>query len=273
MADYISTRKRRNTISQISYVLLNIALAIISTLVTVISGSWVFGVLLVIFSKWRVFAVRPRYWWPGIKANLVDLIVGVSIVLLTYFAWDNFNSSSLANPLYLILTIVYILWLVFLKPRSDEKSTELQALAAIFLGSSVVTLIATGEILGSIFVTVATFIISFFAIRHVLVQAEDAYQPTALANFSFALLLSELAWVSFHWTRVYSINLEILPIFQLPQVAIVETVFAFLFIRAYKSFLRHDGKITSHDILAPLIFSVLILLVMLIFFSDLDFIR
>lgn len=272
MADYISSRKRRNTISQISYVLLNIALAIISILVTIISGSWIFGILLVLFSKWRVFAVRPRYWWPGIKANLADIIVGTSTILLTYFAWVNFNSSSLANPLYLILAIAYILWLVFLKPRSDERSTEWQSLIAIFLGSFAITLVATGEILGSIFATVATFIVSFFAMRHVLVQAE-ASQPTTLINFSFALVLSELAWISFHWTRVYRVSLDILPVFQLPQIAIVNTILAFLFIRAYKSFLRHDGKITRHDILAPLIFSVLILLVMLIFFSDLDFIR
>ena len=272
MADYISTRKRRNTISHISYVLLNIALAILAVLVTVISGSWIFGVLLVFFSKWRVFAVRPRYWWPGIKSNLVDLIVGTSIVFLTYFAWDNFNSASLANPIYLILTIVFILWLVFLKPRSDEKSTEWQALIAIFLGSFVITLIATGEIFGSIFTTIATFIVSFFAIRHVLVQT-DAYQPTTLINFSFALVMAELAWIGYHWTRVYNISLDIIPTFQLPQIAIVETILAFLFIRAYKSFIRHDGKITRHDILAPLIFSILIVLVMLIFFSDLDFIR
>ena len=104
MTDYISSRKRRNTISHASYIFLNISLAVISTLVTVISGFWLFGVLIVLFSKWRVFAVRPRYWWPGIKANAVDIIVGISFVFLIYFTWTNSTNVGLANPIYFILT-------------------------------------------------------------------------------------------------------------------------------------------------------------------------
>ena len=77
MADYIALRKGRNTLSTILHAGLNIALAIFSTALTVISGNWIFGVLLVLLSKWRIVAVRPRYWWVNLKANLVDLIVGV----------------------------------------------------------------------------------------------------------------------------------------------------------------------------------------------------
>lgn len=39
------------------------------------------AVILVILSKWRVLAVQPRFWLPNIKANLVDIIVGVSTVV------------------------------------------------------------------------------------------------------------------------------------------------------------------------------------------------
>ena len=84
MADYIALRKGRNALSTITHVALNIALAVISTALTVISGNWIFAVLLVLLSKWRVVAVRPRYWWVNIKANLVDFTVGISLSL---FGW------------------------------------------------------------------------------------------------------------------------------------------------------------------------------------------
>ncbi len=269
MTDYISSRKRRNTISHVSYIFLNIALAIISTLVTVISGSWLFGVLLVLFSKWRVFAVRPRYWWSGIKANAVDIIVGVSIVFLIYFAWTNSTNASLANPIYFILTAIYIIWLVVLKPKSDEKSTEIQALLAVFLGSSVTTLLATWDFGASTFVVVATFLIAYSAFRHIIIQMEY-HQANTIPIFAFSLMMAEMSWITYHWSHVYSIDLKVLPVFQLPQAAITETILAFLFIRAYKSYLRHDNKITAHDILPPLIFSVLIMLAMIFFFSNLN---
>ena len=59
MADFIMLRKGRNVLSSIVHVGLNIALAVVSTALTVISGNCVFAILLVILSKWRVIAVRP----------------------------------------------------------------------------------------------------------------------------------------------------------------------------------------------------------------------
>jgi hypothetical protein len=38
------------------------------------------GYILVLLSKWRMFAVRPRYWLANVRANMTDLIVGLSIV-------------------------------------------------------------------------------------------------------------------------------------------------------------------------------------------------
>ena len=114
MADYVMLRKGRNALSSLVHVSLNIGLALASTALTVISGNWVFGILLVLLSKWRVIAVRPRYWWLNIKANLVDFIVGASLVFLVYLAGtDNLNAW------HGILTAIYALWLVFIKPQTS----------------------------------------------------------------------------------------------------------------------------------------------------------
>src|ERR1017187_6909274 len=36
---------------------------------------------LILLSKWRMFAVRPRFWPAIIRANAVDIMVGLSAVL------------------------------------------------------------------------------------------------------------------------------------------------------------------------------------------------
>ena len=86
MADYVLARKSRNIASSAVHTFLNILLGILSVLITVFSGSPILGLILVLTSKWRIFAVRRRYLWLNIKSNLVDQIVGVSVVLLEYYA-------------------------------------------------------------------------------------------------------------------------------------------------------------------------------------------
>ena len=137
MADYVMLRKGRNVLSTIVHAILNVALAVTSTAVTVISGSWILGVLLVLLSKWRVVAVRPRYWWLNIKANLVDYIVGISMVLLVYIA-----GTSMLNAWHIVLTIIYAIWLVIIKPRSSEKANELQSIFAVFFGTFATAIMA-----------------------------------------------------------------------------------------------------------------------------------
>ena len=90
MADYVLARKSRNIVSTLVHVFLNLLLGIGSVLITVLSGSPLLGLILVFASKWRMFAVRSRYLWLNIKSNLVDLIVGISVVLLSYFAGPAF---------------------------------------------------------------------------------------------------------------------------------------------------------------------------------------
>src|ERR1700760_584270 len=35
---------------------------------------------LILLSKWRMIAVRPRFWSANIRANAIDIIVGVSVL-------------------------------------------------------------------------------------------------------------------------------------------------------------------------------------------------
>ena len=80
MSDYILIRKGRNMLSAFLHVIFNLLLGLGSVFITFSTASWIPGVLLVIISKWRMFAVRPRYLFLNLKSNLVDLIVGFSFV-------------------------------------------------------------------------------------------------------------------------------------------------------------------------------------------------
>lgn len=261
MADYVMLRRGRNALSSVVHVILNVALAVLSTALTVISGNWVFGILLVVLSKWRVVAVRPRYWWLNIKANLVDFTVGVSLAMLVYLA----GTADGLNIWHIILTAIYALWLVVIKPRSEAIMTEIQALFAIFFGTFATALLTSNfdPLVG----VAISFIIGYGATRHVLMQGEE--HDYTFTTFICGLMLAELSWIFYHWAIVYRLGTE--ATFAIPQFPIAAATMFFVFARGYKSAVRHDGKIRSDDIILPAIFSALLMAVMVFFFSVANF--
>jgi len=254
MADFVLARKSRNVISSVLHVVMNILLGVGSVLLTCVSGSWIIGVLLVLISKWRMFAVRPRFWWVNIKANLVDLIVGASFVLIAYC------SGTSILPVHIVISVLYTLWLIILKPRSDEISTRIQALVAVFLGTTAATLLFASS--DSIFIAISCFIIGYAAMRHVMIQSDDE-------NFSLVVLLSgllsaEIAWLLHNWLIVYSFGTTGIIV---PQLSIILTVFSFLYGRICASASNHDGRLKTEEVLLPAIFSLAVIVMIVFWFS------
>ena len=69
---------------RISYYVLNIGLAAALLVIAQAFQTPFPALALVVLSKWRIIAVRPRFWWANIQANLVDLTVGIGVVGLMY---------------------------------------------------------------------------------------------------------------------------------------------------------------------------------------------
>lgn len=255
MADYVLIRKSRNIISSILHVILNILLGVGSVIITVITGSWIIGLILVILSKWRVFAVRPRYLIVNILSSLVDFIVGASFVFIAYC------SGTTWLPIHFILALSYTLWLLLLKPRSSDFAAELQSLVAAFLGTTATTMLFASS--NSIFMTLFCFIIGFAVSRHVLVQTDE--NDFGLLTLSCGLISAEIAWLCNSWLIIYTFGSSSIAI---PQVSIFITIFSFIANRVFKSSIKNDGKVNFSEIAVPVIFSVLVVAILVIWFSN-----
>jgi hypothetical protein len=132
--EFLKIVRRRSFLSEVVYTLLNVALALaVVTLIRATESPWP-ALGLVFLSKWRVLAVRPRYWFVNIQANLVDYIVSISIVIFVYTTYISAATSGQKLFLMGVLTLLYIAWLLFLKPRSKRIYVVAQAGVALFTG-------------------------------------------------------------------------------------------------------------------------------------------
>ncbi len=254
MADYVLARKSRNIASSAVHILLNILLGIGAVALTVFSANPALGIILVLMSKWRVFAVRKRYIWINIKSNLVDLIVGLSVVMLSYFAGSSFL------PVHLILMLIYVVWLLFIKPMSSEGANLAQSLIAVFLGISAST-IMTAELDATIAILMA-FLIGYAASRHVLVQTES--ENFVLTTLASGLVFAEIACLCHSWAIVYSFGETGITV---PQSAIILTIFAFVYNYARQAVVRYREDFRFKNIVGPVIFGVVLIGIIVIFFS------
>ena len=259
--EFLKLVGKRSFISELVYTILNVALAIAVLLAVRYTGSIGFAIFLVLISKWRIFAVRPRYWWANLRSNMVDLIVSISIVLTMYTV----NVSSLSEGKQLIIlvaiTLIYIGWLLFIKPRSKRVYVAIQASAAIFLGSAALFTISYNWPVST--VVIGMWLIGYAAARHIL-SSYDEETHALLLSLAWGLVLAEIAWVSYHWAIAYP--LPIVSQLMLPQIAIIATLLSFLAYKVYDSFYHH-AKVRMSDVLLPLLFTLSVFIVLLVIFN------
>ena len=253
--------RRRSFLSEASYALLNIALAIAVVMVIRYTGSIGFAVGLFILSKWRVFAVRPRFWWANLRSNLVDFIVSISFVLHMYLVNDASIVDSRKLLLLGILTVLYIGWLLYIKPRSKRTYIAIQAGAAVLLGTSALFAISYNWPVS--IVVLAMWLIGYTAARHIL-SSYDAETHGLFLSLAWGVILAQLSWVAYHWTIAYS--LPFINSLYIPQVAIIASLISFVAYKSYDSFYK-NAKIRINDIILPLLFTLSVIIVLLVLFN------
>jgi hypothetical protein len=253
--EFLKSSKRRSLFSEFIYIILNIALAIAILLVVRAIESPLPAFGLVLLSKWRILAVRPRYWFANVQANLVDIIVSLGVVVLLYAA-----DGALA--VQLLLTMLYIGWLLFIKPRSKRIFVTTQAGIAVFLGVTALMSVSYDWISSA--VVIPMWLIGYSAARHVLGSYDDAH--ISFYSLIWGLVFAEIGWLLYHWTFAYS--LPGVGDIKLSQGALIAVAISFFAERAYNSY-SHHGVIRPGDIILPGLLSVSVILILLTFFNKL----
>lgn len=245
--------KRKTLFSEIVYYLLNIGLALALFGITFMVQSPVAAIVLVILSKWRVLAVRPRFWWTNIQSNLVDLIVGLSVVILLYLVAGNVI-------IQIALTAFYIIWLLIIKPMSKRWQMLMQSALAVLLGT--VALFSVGYSLPDVLVVIGSAIIGYSAARHFLVSYKE--DQIILLSLIWAIVFAQVGCLAYYWTFAYTI--PGLGVIKIPQVTVILLLLSFAAERVYRSWKKHNAVLMS-DVLAPVVFVAALISVMLLFFN------
>lgn len=252
--EFLKVVKRRSLWSEIAYILLNVllAFAILGVVRAVKSPLPAFA--LVLLSKWRVLAVRPRYWVAHILSNMVDIIVSISMVVLLY-------AAGTALVAQLVITLLYIGWLLFLKPRSRRSYVIAQAGVGLFVGIAALMIVSADW--PASLVVLGAWIIGTSTARHVLLAYEEqAY--LSLFSLLWGFIVAELTWLGYHWTIAY--DLVGAGDIKLPQLAIILTLLGFLTERVYAVYNKR-GKVRLNDVILPLLLTASTTIILLILFN------
>ncbi|NCU34068.1 hypothetical protein EOM27_01950 [Candidatus Saccharibacteria bacterium] len=254
--EFIKVARRKSFLASSMHVLLNIALVAMIWLSIWVTGSPFVAVGLVLMSKWRVFAVRPRFWAANVKSNLVDLIVCLS---LTGLMWASGAANISISTV--ILATIYIVWLIAIKPQSKKIFIDTQAIFSIFIGFF--ALFVIGYNWSASAIVILAWLIGYSAFRHVLAVKE--HNSLEILSLMWGLILAEIGWVFNHWTVGYPLfGISSLAV---PQVAIIAAVLSFLVFSMYRA-KEDDSKISFQEIILPLLFTLAVFVVVMGFFSS-----
>lgn len=251
--EFISLSKKHSLASSISHTILNIILVGAVWLSIYITKFPLIAIGLVLVSKWRTFAVRPRYWLVNVKSNLVDLIFSLGIVLLLWVSGIEYAISTG------ILVALYAVWLTILKPRSDIVSMKVQSLVSVAIG--VMALFSISYAWDAVFVVVGGFLIGYSTLRHILSISGE--KNIEIFSLFWGMILAEIIWMMNFFVAGYAfLGMKN---FIIPQSAIVATALSFATFEFMLNFKNQEKS--RRDLLTPLAVMFVLCFILVAFFS------
>lgn len=188
------------------------------------------AIILILLSKWRIFAVQPRFWIANIQANIVDLVFGLSMLNFMY-------QGRGALVVQAFWAVAYIAWLIFLKPKSSPQAVAMQAAIAQAVGLTALFYFA--DQVQDIIIIGGAWIIASSSARHLIGAYEEEH--VNFLSAAWGLFVAELAWLLNRWVVVYS--LEHLYI---PQLCLVVIILAYAIAHLYD--LSKQGALNARQV-------------------------
>lgn len=192
MRPLIAKIKPAKGFSKVVYVIFNVILPLV--VFALVRTDFVqLALAVILLSKWRMFAVRVRFWPVNVRANAVDIIVSISFLI--------FMVNSGSQLMQLMWTIAYMGWLVLLKPASSNLFVSLQALVGMIVG---LMALFVGWEAGPLYgLVVATGLICYLSAHHFFDSFDEPYAK--LLSYTWGYFGAALVWVLGHWLLYYSI--------------------------------------------------------------------
>lgn len=147
--------------------------------------------ILIFLSKWRMFAVRPRFWPANFRANAIDIIVGVSVL--------TFMTQTASASWQFIWALAYAGWLIFLKPGSNVLYASMQAAVGFTAGLMAIYLAWGGK--ASYVLVLSTGLVCYLAARHFFDSFDEPY--ARFLSYIWGYFGAAMVWVLSHWLLFY----------------------------------------------------------------------
>lgn len=147
--------------------------------------------LAVLLSKWRIFSLRPRHWPANVRANAIDIIVGLSFVI--------FMAQAPTQAWQLVWLICFEVWLLVIKPRSHMFWNSIQAALGQFLGLTAVYFLWGRSSL--VLLVISSWVVCYLAARHFMSSFDEPL--TSMLSHIWGYIAACLTWVLGHWLLYY----------------------------------------------------------------------
>lgn len=201
---------------------------------------------LVLLSKWRMLAVKPRFWLAHIRTNSIDIIVSLSFLA--------FITATDAVSWQVLWTLLFMVWLVVIKPGTQTLVVGVQAIIGFSLG--LIALFMVADRWPLLFLVAGTGIICYAAAHHFFDAFEEKY--TRLLSFMWAWFGAGVAWVLGHWLLFYGNNL-------IAQPALLLVAMGYGLAALY--YLDHYDRLTS-SLTRQFVFIMVAITAIILTFSD-----
>ncbi len=202
------------------------------------------AIVLVLLGKWRIMAVKPRYWVAHVRTNAVDLFVGLSVIV--------FLSHTDSQMWQLIWSALYGFWLVYVKPKSTPMWISIQAmigqlaaLMALFMayGDKDIWLLVLGG-----------WGVCYMAARHFFTAFDEPY--ARMLALVWGYIAAAMIWVLGHWLLYYGV---------IAQPVVLLTVIGYGLATLY--YLDHFDRLSTL-VRRQFIFIMIAIIIIVLTFSD-----
>lgn len=243
MRPLIAKIKPANGFSRVLQVSLN-ALLPLAVFILVRIDFVQLALIIILLSKWRMLAVRVRFWPANIRANAVDIMVSVSLLL--------FMVNSRSQIVQLLWAVAYGVWLIALKPASSTLMVSVQAFIGMVCGLMALSVGWDSAPLYGL--VAATGLICYLAAHHFFDSFDEPY--ARLLSYLWGYFGAALMWVLGHWLLYYSIVSQ-------PTLLLVSLGFGI----SALYYMDHLDKLST-NIRRQIVFVMFAIVIIVVAFSD-----